>query len=77
MASRSDDVVASILAINDRDLDATWIGDDRTTLEEMGTGEVVGGKEEWIEYLQEWYRGFPDGRVARSEERRVGKECRL
>lgn len=63
MTKRADDVVASILAINGRDLDATWIGDDETTLEDVATGEVVGGKDAWTEYLREWYRGFPDGRV--------------
>jgi steroid delta-isomerase-like uncharacterized protein len=63
VTERSERVVASILAINDRDLDGTWIGDDETTLEDVATGEVVRGKAPWIEYLQEWYQGFPDGHV--------------
>lgn len=63
MGERAERVVASILAINDRDIGATWIGDDDTALEDVATGEIVRGDGSWFEYLREWYRGFPDGRV--------------
>jgi predicted ester cyclase len=64
VGSNADRAVRSILAINDRsDAGATWIGDDRTELHDVATGEVVTGPEEWFAYLREWYRGFPDGRV--------------
>ncbi|HYG71913.1 MAG TPA: ester cyclase [Actinomycetota bacterium] len=63
MSERADRVVASILAINDRDVEATWTGDDSTTTVDVATGEVLRGPAAWYEYLREWYRGFPDGRV--------------
>jgi predicted ester cyclase len=63
MTGRSAEVVRSILAINERDLPATWIGDEETTWMDVATGEIVQGSEAWFEYLREWYRGFPDGRV--------------
>jgi predicted ester cyclase len=63
MTERAERVMASILAINERDLEATWIGDDDTTLEDVATGEIVAGRAPWFAYLSEWYRGFPGGRV--------------
>ena len=35
MTERAARVMASLLAINERDLEATWIGDEDTTLERM------------------------------------------
>jgi len=63
LSLRAQRVVEAILAINDRTLERTWIGDGETTLFDMATGEVVTGPHDWYAYLQEWYRGFPDGRV--------------
>jgi len=63
LSERAQRVVEAILAINDRTLERTWIGDGETTLFDMATGEVVTGPHDWYAYLQEWYRGFPDGRV--------------
>src|SRR3972149_5943346 len=63
LSLRAQRVVEAILAINDRALERTWIGDGETTLLDMATGEGVTGPHAWYSYLQEWYRGFPDGRV--------------
>jgi steroid delta-isomerase-like uncharacterized protein len=63
VTERAARVMASLLAINERDLEATWIGDEDTTLEDVATGEILVGRAPWFEYLSEWYRGFPEGRV--------------